>query len=121
MVFFFFYIVNYLTYIVLFFLLNISYDFLFTLVTWQHWFSLRRYREVWVSGWGALRAESMAGQTNGCATTPFGPQKFKRCANFREKGGKVHCKKAVPPPEHKECARFLEHVDKDNPVVRQTG
>lgn len=75
------------------------------------------YRQVWVSGWGTVRAESMAGKTNGCATTPKGPQKFKRCANFKEEEGRVHCKKAGEPPSHEACREFMKQVEKD-PVVR---
>ena len=81
------------------------------------------YREVWVSGWGTVRAMAINGdgkdgeeQTDGCNTTPFGPQKFKKCANYKEKKGRVHCQKSQKPPMDKLCDDFLSAVGK-NPQV----
>lgn len=63
-----------------------------------------------MSGWGTVRAESMDGESSGCLTTPFGPQKFKECANFMEEGGRVHCNKGEPPPADTGCADFLNRT-----------
>ena len=76
-----------------------------------------RFIQVYVAGWGSLRAETF-NNTNGCATSAFGPKAFANCAEQHVGKGKIHCEKRRPPPQTIKCRRF-EGLAKIDPNVRK--